>query len=122
MVSRGIQSSEASIAQVFSPMRSVPTFCGDATVTASSGTLITDNAVTNGYGARRIRVYNADASATIGLFFLIAGATSTGLAIANSMKLAPGATFESVIGTNLRVAAVSSTGSVTVNCLVHDLA
>lgn len=121
MVARGLQSSEQSIAQVFSPLRSVPTEQGDKSVTTSSAVLFADATTTNGYGCRRVRIYNTDSSATVGLFFKDAGATVTGLAITAAVKLAPGATFETVIGTNIRVAAISSTGTVTVNVLVHDL-
>jgi hypothetical protein len=102
-------------------MRSVPTEQSDKSVTTSSGVLFTDAANTEGFGARRIRIYNTDSSATCGIFFLEAGGTATGLTIANSMKIAPGATYECVIGNNMRVAAVSSSGTITINVLVHDL-
>ena len=112
---------DTALAMVFSPMRGIPTVQADASVTTSSALLFADATKTDGNGARRIRIYNTDAAATIGLFFIAAAGTATGLTIANSMKVGPGMTFECVIASSIRIAAVSSSGTVTVNCLVHDL-
>jgi hypothetical protein len=115
-------SPDTAIQLAWSPLKYAPTEQGDKSVTTSSGTLFADCADTKGFGARRCRVYNTDGSATLGIFFIRAGATATGLTIANSVKVAPGVTYEFVVSNNMRVAAVSSSGTITVNVLVHDLA
>jgi hypothetical protein len=113
--------SEMATSLVWSPMRTAPTEQGDKSVTTSSAVLFADAASTNGHGARRIRIYNTDGSNAIGLFFLAAGGTATGLSIANSCKLGAGQTLECVISTALRVAAISASGTITVNVLVSDI-
>lgn len=115
-------SQEAALSLVFSPLRGAPTEQGDKSVTTSSALLFADSAVgTDGHGGRRVRIYNTDSSATCGVFFLLAGATATGLSIANATKLAPGAVLETTIASSIRVAAISSSGTITVNVLVSDL-
>lgn len=112
---------DTAIQLVWSPMRGVPTEQGDKSVAATSAVLFTDSSNTDGHGARRVRIYNTDASATCGIFFLASGSTATGLSIANAVKIAPATTYEFVISNSIRVAAISSSGTITVNVLVHDL-
>jgi len=99
----------------------VPTLTGDVSVTTSSALLFADaTSASDGGGARRVRICNTSASATLGLFLIAAGGTATGLVIANSVKVLPGASVEWTISNSVRVAAVGS-AALTANVLVADI-
>lgn len=118
-MAKGIMAPDTAMAMVWSPMRSVPTEQGDKSVTTSMTILFNDAIDTTGFRARRMRIYNTDSSATIGLRFFEAGTSVSGT-LAGSVRVGPGMTYECVIGNNMRVAAIASSGTVTVNVLVHD--
>jgi hypothetical protein len=98
----------------------LPTTIGDVSVTTSSALLFADASVADGFGIRRVRIYNADASATLGIFFIAAAGTATGLTIGNALKIGPGQTESFTIKSNVRIAAVGS-ASLTANVFVEDL-
>ena len=111
---------EAALRNQFSAIHSLPSFQGDGYASATSGTLIDDTSTTSGYGVRRCEIYNTDAVQTVGIKILLAGETATGHTIDDCKKIAPGATWSVVVGTNMRLAAVASGGGATVNLLIHD--
>lgn len=113
--------SNSAVAIAFSGIRRVPAECGDVSVTTTPAVLFADASNTAVGGTRRVRVFNTSSSATVGLFFVEAGSSLSGLLIADSAKIGPGNTWEFVVGANIRVGAVASSGSVTVNCFVDDL-
>ncbi len=98
----------------------LPTTIGDVSVTTSSALLFADATNIDGHGIRRVRIVNTDTSATLGIFLIAAGGTATGLLIANSAKILPGAEISFVIKNNVRVSAVGS-ASLTANVWVDDL-
>lgn len=112
-------SPEAAIAAAMAPF-GLPTTIGDVSVTTSSAVLFADAAVTDGLGYRRVRIYNTDSSATLGVFLIAAAGTATGLAIANSMKIGPGMAVDFAVKNNVRVAAIGS-AALTANVFVEDI-
>jgi len=112
-------SPEAALTAAMAPF-GVPTTCIDVAVTTSSALLFADAAVADGFGYRRVRIYNTDSSATLGIFLIAAGGTATGLVIANSMKIGPGMVVDFSIKNNVRVSAVGS-ASLTANVFVEDI-
>jgi hypothetical protein len=103
----------------FAPL-GAPTFCGDVSVTTSSALLVADASDVSGNGCRRIRICNTDASAVLGIFDIAAGATATGLVIANSCKILPGQSVEWLLRNDRRLSAVGS-ASLTANVFVQDI-
>lgn len=103
----------------FAPL-GVPTSVGDVSVTTSSALLVADASIVSGYGARRVRICNTDASATLGVFLIAAGGTATGLSISNAVKVLPGQSVEWLISDEVRLAAIGS-ASLTANVFVQDI-
>lgn len=112
-------SPEAAIQAAMAPLKNISQQ-GDVAVTTSSALAFADSTITDGFGYRRIRVYNTDASATLGVKFIAAAATATGHAITAAIKVGPQMTFETVYSNSLRVVFVGS-ASLTANVIVDDL-
>lgn len=117
--------SNAAIANALTPIRKNPTVSQDVSVTTSPAVLFADDADAAGanavYLTRRVRVVNTSSTATLGIFIREAGTDLTGLTIANSARILPNVTWEFSVGLNMRVGAISSSGTITANVLVSDL-
>ena len=115
------QSPEESIKQSLSAMNAPPTVCGNLSVAASSDILFADSVIQTDRAKRSILVHNYSSNtANVGLFFIASGASATGLSLSNALVLEPGNACSLQISSKLRVAAVSSSGTVQVNVLVYD--
>lgn len=104
-------------AQAFTPINSVPAFCGDDAVSTTPGLLVPDDVRNN--GARRVLIRNFDAAVTVGVQFFPRGAAIAGQTLATSYRIPPGAEAAFVVDCELSISVVAS-GAGTISVLVSD--
>lgn len=111
-------SSVTAMSQAFGAIMRPPTLIGTVALTTTPAVLVADDARLN--GTRRLLIRNLDSTETAAINFLAKGAAVTGLTVANSYSIPPGAEQSFVVDVDVRIGVVAS-GVCDVSVIVSDI-
>ena len=110
---------EKAFSAAFKPLQG-PTV-GDGTVGTTSALLTADHPGSSLFNVRRVRLFNTSATQIVGVILAARGATATGGALADAIKIPAGQVWAGSVSDDHRLLVIADAAGATYNFMVDDI-